>query len=31
MATIMLPEVKFFPLHGVFAPALGHTEQASDL
>ena len=25
------PEVKFFPLHGVFAPALGHEEQVSDL
>jgi hypothetical protein len=25
------PEVKFFPLHGVFAPALGKTEQMSDL
>ena len=25
------PEVKFFPLHGVFAPALGQTEQVSDL
>jgi hypothetical protein len=25
------PEVKFFPLHGVFAPALGKNEQVSDL
>ncbi len=25
------PEVKFFPLHGVFAPALGEKEQVSDL
>jgi hypothetical protein len=25
------PEVKFFPVHGVFAPALGHNEQVSDL
>jgi hypothetical protein len=25
------PEVKFFPLHGVFAPALGGSEQVSDL
>jgi hypothetical protein len=25
------PEVKFFPLQGVFAPTLGHKEQASDL
>jgi len=25
------PEVKFFPLHGVFAPALGGTEQVPDL
>jgi hypothetical protein len=25
------PEVKFFPLHGVFAPALGTNEQVPDL
>jgi hypothetical protein len=25
------PDVKFFPLHGVFAPALGKSEQRSDL
>ena len=25
------PEVKFFPMHGVFAPALGKNEQVSDL
>ena len=25
------PEVAFFPLHGVFAPALGKNEQASDI
>lgn len=25
------PEVKFYPLHGVFAPALGRSEQLSDL
>jgi hypothetical protein len=25
------PDVKFFPLHGVFAPALGKNEQTSDL
>jgi hypothetical protein len=25
------PEVKFFPLHGVFVPALGQTEQVPDL
>ena len=25
------PEVSFFSLHGVFAPALGGTEQRSDL
>lgn len=25
------PDVKFFPLHGVFAPALGRNEQVSDL
>jgi hypothetical protein len=25
------PDVKFFPLHGVFAPALGGNEQRSDL
>jgi hypothetical protein len=25
------PDVKFFPLHGVFAPALGGKEQTSDL
>ena len=25
------PDVKFFPLHGVFAPALGGNEQVSDL
>jgi hypothetical protein len=25
------PEVTFFPLHGVFAPALGGGEQVSDL
>ena len=25
------PDVKFFPLHGVFAPALGASEQVSDL
>jgi hypothetical protein len=25
------PEVTFFPVHGVFAPALGHSEQVSDL
>ena len=25
------PDVKFFPLHGVFAPALGKSEQLSDL
>jgi hypothetical protein len=25
------PEVKFFPLHGVFAPALGQTGQVPDL
>jgi hypothetical protein len=25
------PDVKFLPLHGVFAPALGKNEQASDL
>ena len=25
------PEVQFFPLHGVFAPALGKTVQMSDL
>ncbi len=25
------PEVKFFPLHGVFAPALGLGEQRSDI
>jgi uncharacterized membrane-anchored protein len=25
------PDVKFFPLHGVFAPALGKNEQVSDL
>lgn len=25
------PDVKFFPMHGVFAPALGGNEQVSDL
>jgi hypothetical protein len=25
------PEVKFFPLRGVIAPALGQTEQVPDL
>jgi hypothetical protein len=25
------PEVTFVPVHGVFAPALGHREQVSDL
>lgn len=25
------PEVKFFPLHGAFVPALGASEQVSDL
>jgi hypothetical protein len=25
------PDVKFFPLHGVYAPALGGHEQLSDL
>ena len=25
------PDVKFFPLHGVYAPALGKNEQVSDL
>jgi hypothetical protein len=25
------PQVTFFPLHGVFAPALGKNEQTSDL
>jgi hypothetical protein len=25
------PDVKFFPMHGVFAPALGGSEQVSDL
>lgn len=25
------PEVQFFPLHGVFAPALGRNEQLPDL
>jgi hypothetical protein len=25
------PDVKFFPLHGVFAPALGGNEQRSDI
>jgi hypothetical protein len=25
------PDVKFYPLHGVFAPALGKNEQVSDL
>jgi hypothetical protein len=25
------PEVTFFPLHGVFVPALGASEQVSDL
>lgn len=25
------PEVRFYPLHGVFAPALGGAEQVSDL
>ena len=25
------PEVKFFPMHGVFAPALGKNEQVPDL
>ncbi len=25
------PDLKFFPLHGVFAPALGKNEQTSDL
>jgi hypothetical protein len=25
------PDLKFFPLHGVFAPALGGHEQLSDL
>jgi hypothetical protein len=25
------PDVKFFPLHGAFAPALGANEQVSDL
>jgi hypothetical protein len=25
------PDVKFFPLHGAFAPALGQNEQVSDL
>src|SRR5947209_11720602 len=25
------PDVSFFPLHGVFAPALGRNEQVSDL
>jgi hypothetical protein len=25
------PDVKFFPVHGVFVPALGHSEQVSDL
>ena len=25
------PEVKFYPLHGVFAPALGKMEHVSDL
>ena len=25
------PDVKFFPLHGIFAPALGKNEQVADL
>ena len=25
------PDLKFFPMHGVFAPALGGNEQVSDL
>ena len=25
------PDVKFFPLHGIFAPALGKNEQVVDL
>jgi hypothetical protein len=25
------PDVRFYPLHGVFAPALGKKEQTSDL
>jgi hypothetical protein len=25
------PDVKFFPMHGVFAPGLGGNEQVSDL
>jgi hypothetical protein len=25
------PEVKFFPMQGIFAPALGKNEQVSDL
>jgi hypothetical protein len=25
------PDVKFFPMHGVFAPGLGKNEQLSDL
>lgn len=25
------PEVAFFPMHGVFAPALGRNQQLSDL
>jgi hypothetical protein len=25
------PDLRFFPLHGVMAPALGQNEQTSDL